>query len=86
MSRTHRAFAKRSRYSVFVHPWKADAFRHPTCGSVFTQGEGGEIRIAGREYWADPVEHPLGKRRLKREASRRRRIAGLNAIRKAELD
>ena len=74
MSRTRRSFCAAYR-ARFDSPWKVDGWSHATVGSVFNFNNC-EIVFAGKEWWADPITHPLGKRRLKRLASSARRNAG----------
>lgn len=84
MSRTHRNFSPKFR-ADYAHPGVVDGFTWPTCGCVFAF-KGGDICISGKEWWADPTTHPLGKRRLKRYASHARRNAGKDFLRRELAD
>lgn len=78
MSRTRRNFGPKYR-ARFISPWQVDSWSHETVGCVFAF-KGGDICISGKEWYNDPVCHPLGKRRLKRQASHARRDAGKNFL------
>ena len=78
MSRTHRNIGPKFRAN-YAHPGVVDGFTWPTCGCVFAF-KGGDIVVGGKKWWADT--HPLGKRRLKRQASHARRNAGKDFLRR----